>query len=167
MGFTFSEEPCESPRTLPRRTRAGKETWTARDAGWGLASRAAAEVSREPGGLLAAPERARAPRVPLNRRFGGLACASRGRQPSGLGAGPRPPGRRAYGVSKVTLRAPTSSGGGENTYEPSGDPPRRAPGERPPLLPVRPGASGPQTSGTTCIWAELAWFVRNGFCLKF
>lgn len=89
---------------------------------------------------------------------------------SGVRGSPPAPGRRAYGVCKVTLRSPTFSGGGGSPHEPFGDLPRRAPGERPPPAQRLRWGVGvrvdgePRGAGSTV--ADPGWFLRNGFCLK-
>lgn len=138
MDFTFSDKPSASSQariwknTAPGKRPRLRPTWPggsqspARGCG-------AAEVSRERGRPLGyAAGRGGPERSASAVGLGGLAWAGRGRGAPGLGARPAAPGRRADGVSKVTLRTATFSGGGGNTYDPVDDLHLRAPGERPP-----------------------------------
>lgn len=153
VDLTFANKPSQSPQA-PGRLESGSTV---------------AEVSREPGWPLGDAVGGVGGRVPLGGRFGcslGLAVGA-GLRGSGLAPAP---GRRAYGLSQVTLRSPTFSGGGGNTHELFGDLIRPASGERPPrahrfrrCVQLRVD-SEPQGTGSTP--AQLGWFLRNGFCLK-
>lgn len=98
--------------------------------------------------------------------WAGWVGPARARGSGARGSPPAAPGRRADGVSKVTLRTPTVSGGGGNTYEPFGLLPGRAPGERQPL-----GASGfrrlvPGRAESSPLGRRAWGLLRNRSCLK-
>lgn len=127
---------------------------------------------------LARPPRCRESRAAVGDARGALrwrgGCGGRAGPAAARGSGargspPAAPGRRAYGVSKVTLRTATFSGGGGHAYEPFGDLRRRAPGERPPRAPRFrrrvPGRADGGPRGATCAPAELGGLLRHGFRL--
>lgn len=140
-----------------------------------MATRHAPGGSQPPWGLAragAVPWRRRRPSGPGALRgvggLGGLGWVgpARARGSGARGSPPAAPGRRADGVSKVTLRTPTVSGGGGNTYEPFGLLPGRAPGERQPL-----GASGfrrlvPGRAESSPLGRRAWGLLRNRSCLK-
>ena len=172
MAFTSPGKPFESPQARiwknktpgggrgPRPTRPSGNRPPAGSCGRRGVARAgaAARLRRRPSGPGAF------------RGAGGLgelAWASEGAGLRGSGLVPAAPGRRADGVSRVTLRTPTLSGGGGNTYEPFGLLPGRAPGERPLLRASRfrrrvPGREESRPRGRRALG-----LFRNRFCLKF
>lgn len=170
--FPFPDKPCASPgdgvdgcapggRVGASPLRAGPRQTRCRESGGDPTPQAHTHAPLGP------PKAEADLRVPLRQAVwvGGLGPAEgAGLRRSGLP--PAAPVRRAYGVSKVTLRTATFSESGGNTYEHFHDLPRRAPGERPPR-PRRFRRRVRNLGALRAFWPNLGGFYGTGSCLKF